>query len=181
MPEIDALFERHLGQPGVVIGGGPSLIDQVITLPADAVRIGVNDHGHKALEAGLIDRLDYCVYLDKAVGAKLAGRGVPIISSFPDVADYVFARGSDVWQPGFTSGTAAWLALYMGCDPVILAGMDCYTGPTYFHDAEAKSSGSWQPVNRHLANWNLAHCHCPHAERIRTAGGPTEKVFPRWT
>ena len=41
----------------------------------------------------------------------------------------------------------------MGCTPIYLLGMDCWSGETYFHDADAKSSGFSEPPRNHIARW----------------------------
>lgn len=178
MTSVADLHDQHKGRPVAIIGGGPSLPSHVEGLPADTIYMGVNRHGHHARDEGLIPRVDYCVHLDKALARTLAALDVPVISSFVEYADYWFAKQSDALDEGFTPSTAVWLALFMGASEVILCGMDCYTGTTYWHDADATSSGSLQPLNRHLNGWKRVLDKCPNAERISTMGGPTSRLFP---
>ena len=137
------LSGAHKGRPAVVIGGGPSAPEQLKSCPADALYISANQHGC------FLRRCDY-VYCADAVEERINLResGVPIISPRPS-ADYQISE-----QRFSGSGAmAAYCAWLMGCAPILLVGMDCYQGGTYFHDASAESVGKRIPLHRHLARW----------------------------
>lgn len=142
--------------------------------PADAVRVSVNEHGLKW------GRCDYVVFCDQWVGERVTPFGVPRVCEFPQWADYHYEPLSDVWQPGFSSGTATWLALFMGCAPVVLAGMDCYAGQqTYWHtDGQVESSGHLWRVDSHVRAWGRGFMECPRFDQVLTMGGPLTEIFP---
>jgi hypothetical protein len=83
------------------------------------------------------------------------------------------------WTGFYSSNTAAWFALFMGCDPVILCGMDCYQGKeVYFHSTKRDCPAFHYPLEHHLRPWieegrNLL----PHPERLRAMSGPLVNVF----
>ncbi|MCK9468483.1 MAG: hypothetical protein M0Q49_03605 [Porticoccaceae bacterium] len=65
----------------------------------------------------------------------------------------------------------------MGCAPIIVIGMDCYTGATYFHNPAARSSGEWLPLDGHLDKWRRLIELAPDAD-VRAPGGPLAALFP---
>jgi hypothetical protein len=182
---VRELVHVHHGRPAVVLGGGASshaTLDAVPD-PDSTIYISANDHGAKALRARGIasERLAYTVCLDKIEqrcrrelwddGRQGAEWGVPVISKNM-WADF---RILDAPAP-FTGQVAAWLARLMGCDPIILGGMDCYSGPTYWHAPKAKSSGKTAPVKFHVQLWRkLAQTHPANYQAI---AGELARVFP---
>lgn len=138
---VRELIHRHRRQPAIVIGGGPSAPSGLKLCPDDAVAISANDHGFK------LRRCDYITALDR-IEKRLRPHGVPVISRHL-FADY---RAHTYPQP--SSGIlGAWLARLMGCTPIYIVGMDCFSGETYFHDPTAKSSGFSEPPRNHIARW----------------------------
>jgi hypothetical protein len=173
MSEYKDLFA---GRPAAVLGGGPSLPDDLARLPDGCVLIAVNYHAFH-----LLGEVDFMVYndhlgrdelLDEAVRAHKA----TLISPDP-TSDVVF--DVPVWTGFYSSNTAAWFALWMGCDPVILCGMDCYQGErTYFHDYSHDAPCFHYPLDAHVRPWmeegrNLL----PHVERLKVMSGPLVNVF----
>lgn len=85
----------------------------------------------------------------------------------------------DVWTGFYSSNTAAWFALWMGCEPVILCGMDCYQGDQkYFHPIEEDAPSLYYPLDQHIRPWiedgkNLL----PNVKRLRVMSGPLVNVF----
>ena len=62
--------------------------------------------------------------------------GVPLVGLQPD-ADYIMDNVIDA-----NSGIRAILfAGLLGCDPIIVTGVEMYKGGTYWHDLDAVSSG----------------------------------------
>lgn len=171
------LWSAHSGQPAVVLGGGPSLPADYEIKPDGAVRIAVNNHA-LALDPGC----EYCVYLDPWVNDRLMGYdALRVTYHRGSFVDYHFELSSDVWNPGFSSATATWLAAFMDCDPIILMGMDCFAdkNQTYWHtEGNVQSSGNNWPLKNHQNSWRRAYVECPRYERIRVASGPLIEVFP---
>lgn len=168
---ISELVHRHVGRPGVAIGGGISLphqYERIVSL--NAVHVAANQHAHV-----MGYRFDYVAAVDPDMPAKVREFGKPVISMATRRAhaDYV------IFRDGFNSSgvTAAWALWVMGCAPIILAGMDCFRGGTYCHDPKAKSSGTGSSVEQHLRKWQKLKDICPGAS-FRSVGGPTEQIFP---
>jgi hypothetical protein len=84
-----------------------------------------------------------------------------------------------VWTGFYSSNTAAWFALWLGFDPVILCGMDLYQGDrVYFHPTDRDCPTFHYPLDHHLRPWiedgrNLL----PHPERLKAMSGPLVNVF----
>jgi hypothetical protein len=160
-----------------VLGGGPSLVEDLARLPKDCVLISVNDHALHHCKP------DYLVHLDNdfenapALKAALDVFDGVVVSPFEN-SGVVLPKG-EWWDGGFSSTMATWFALWQGFDPVILCGMDCYQGeekychprPDFYHPVFD------YPVENHLKAWRLAFDHCPHPERIRAMSGPLVDVF----
>ena len=180
------LIHKHVCRPAVVCGGGQSLPEQLKRCPADAIYISANQHGCIAHRDGHLARqCDYIMVVD-GIETKVFQRpdgttyslrdfGVPIISPRPAGDYWLFeqcAPGSGIM--------AAWIAWAMGCAPIIMAGIDCYQGATYFHDARAKSSGRAVTTARHVERWGTLMVHAPGGQ-IRSLGGPLTKIFPAYS
>lgn len=172
------LVHRHLGRAAVVCGGGESLPSQLARCSDNAIYISANQHGC------LARRCDYIMVVDgiedksftrpDGTSYGLRDFGVPIISPRP---------AGDYWlfdQCAPSSGVmAAWMAWIMGCAPILLAGIDCYQGPTYYHDPGAKSSGRALSLQRHLDRWASLLQHAPGGQ-FRPLGGPLTEIFPAY-
>lgn len=67
----------------------------------------------------------------------------------------------------------------MGCNPVILCGMDCYQGENkYFHPYNDDVPSFHYPLDFHLRPWKEDARHlCPHPERLKAMSGPLMNVF----
>jgi len=161
-----------------ILGGGPSLSDDLKRLPKDCVLIAVNDHALHFCNP------DYLVFMDIPNPQILPELAVAVetfsgikVSTTP-LSD-VNLHGLTYWDGGFTSTLATWFALHLGCDPVILCGMDCYQGevkychprPDFYHPVFDF------PLENHLNAWAGAFEHCPHPERIRAMSGPLVSLF----
>lgn len=143
---ISALFGQYVGRPILVIGGGPSVLQDMPALPTDfhpALVLSANEHGMKQ------DRfkVDYIVNCDKVHCLKTdeAGRhyqmeaylrqfGVPIINRWA----WADVRLED-WNFNGNSGTTAVaIAAALGGSPIVVIGIDLYaTGRNYFYDHTA--------------------------------------------
>src|SRR3989304_1509576 len=131
--------DRYAGRPAAVLGGGPSLIEDMKKLPAGCILIAVNYH------AFLFCQPDFMVYNDQpqstpellaAVNEAKAIRVSPEPSSDIDF-------DVEVWTGFYSSNTAAWFASWLGCDPVILCGMDCYQGDMVYCHPYQGDEPSW--------------------------------------
>jgi len=181
MIDIQDLKEKFAGRPAAVLGGGPSLPGDLKRLPKDAILISVNNHALYFCEP------DYLVFMD-----------IPNPQEFPELAQAVerfdgfrvsqtplsdiYVKSVKYWDGGFSSTLATWFALYIGCDPVILCGMDCYQGevkyahprPDFYHPALDA------PLINHLNAWKPALENCPHPERIKAMSGPLVEIFGKY-
>jgi len=172
------LINRHAGRTGVVCGGGPSLPEQLARCPEDAVYVSANQHGV------MLRRCDYIMAVDaiedrvfaRPDGSRFSLRdfGIPIIAPRP---------AGDYWlfeQCAPSSGVmAAWILWAMGCAPILMAGIDCYRGPTYYHDAHARSSGKTISVENHLRRWASLMTLAPGGQ-FRSLGAPLSSIFPAY-
>lgn len=193
MQKLISLEGRHTGSPGAVLCGGPGMAAKIpAVVGIGAVLIGVNEHALKII------RPDYIVVNDAyntrtnkcwpEVFEEINENVPPIVSKIGPLADFD-PTGAPIWEAGFSGGTAAWLALYMGCDPVILCGADCYTGDRdYAWNAPGeRPRGDWlggdaegATLDEQLDAWREAFDHCPRPERIRAAEWPLTEIFPVW-
>jgi len=175
--------DRYAGRPAAVLGGGPSLPGDMEQLPPGCVLIGVNNHAFFVCEP------NYMVYNDRPVdhpdlsaAIYACPKRVKRVSSDP-TSDILF--DVDVWTGFYSSNTATWFACWMGCNPVILCGMDCYQGDVkYFHEwTRVKNLVEFtnQPLEHHIRPWiEDAKNKCLHPERIRAMSGPLMNVFGRY-
>lgn len=163
-----------------ILGGGPSLVEDLARLPGDCVLISVNDHALYHCKP------DYLVHMDndfdKAPALKAAldvFEGV-VVSPFSN-SGVALPKG-EWWDGGFSSTLATWFALWRGFDPVILCGMDLYQGeqkychprPDFYHPCFD------DPLENHIRAWRLALKKCPNPERIRAMSGPLVFVFGQY-
>lgn len=160
-----------------ILGGGPSLPDDLFRVPQGATLISVNHHALKLCEP------QYLVYMDdpqkfpELQAAIESFRGKKI-NPKPELSDVPLPKG-EMWDGGFSSTFATWFALWSGFDQVVLCGMDCYQGEKkYFYDRVGFYHPVFDyPVENHLRAWRLAFKHCPNPERIRAMSGPLTGVF----
>jgi hypothetical protein len=165
--------------PAAVLGGGPSLPSDLRRLPSGTILISVNNHALHFCKP------DFLVFMD-----------IPNREQFPELADAIETfdgllvsqtplsdiriQGEvDYWNGGFTSALATWFAEYIGCDPILLCGMDCYQGevkychprPDFYHPAMDA------PLEDHLNAWRPALDNLRHPERVRAVSGPLADIF----
>lgn len=168
---------RFKGRPAAVLGGGPSLPADMARLPKDCLLIAVNYHAFHLCQP------DFMVYndhpgQDPILEAEVQRHRAVLVSPEP-TSDIEFDE--PVWVGFYSSNTAAWFALWMGCDPVILCGMDCYQGDrVYFHEYEDKPNYHL-PLDHHIRPWiEDAKNMLPGWERIRVMSGPLVDLFGRY-
>lgn len=162
--------------PAVVLGGGPSLRDQITRCPprGEAIYLSANDHGARFTQC------DYLVCHDKRdwqgnpMEETLRQFGAPIVSRHM-FADYRI-MGSIVPDTGIET---AWVARLLGCAPIYICGIECYSGSgTYHHDPKAQSNGFKIPLTTHLGRWRETLRKYPGD--YRPMGGPLKVHMPSW-
>lgn len=173
------LIGAHAGRPAFVMGGGESLPADLERAPRDCIYISANQHGC------ILRACDYIVAIDLFGARKLKmpdgsertlrSFGVPVISVRREDADIrIFEK------PTANSGASgAWVAWAFGCAPILIGGMDCYTGGTYFHDRKAVSTGKAVPLSGHKGRWETMLKVAPGA-MIRAMSGPLIGLFPAY-
>ena len=176
------------GRPAAILGGGPSLPADVARLPAGGcVLIMVNFHALRLPEGALPGPIQFMVYNDHPESspelleaAQNAPKTITKVSPNNESSDVVFDVESS-WVGFYSSNLATWFALWCGCDPVILCGMDCYQGEAkYFHEYEDKPHFHY-PLAHHINPWiEDARNSCPHPERIKAMSGPLMGVFGQY-
>ena len=186
--KMSAMKDRFTGKAAAVLGGGPSLPADMGRLPASddgswPIRIAVNYHAFH------LCRPDFIVYndhpgsdplLEEAIRDSEAspGFGPGIIRVSPEpTSDIIF--DVPVWTGFYSSNTAAWLGLWMGCDPVILCGCDLYQGERkYFHPYQNDAPCFHYPLEDHIRPWVEEGRHMlPHVERLKAMSGPLGRIF----
>lgn len=179
MRPLADLIHAHAGRPAFVMGGGDSLPKDLERAPRDCVYISANQHGC------FLRTCDYIVAIDswfkkdfktpQGTTMRMRDFGVPVISVRREDADIRMFE-----KPTSNSGvSAAWVAWVMGCAPILIGGMDCYTGGTYFHDPKAQSSGRSVHLTQHLGRWAKLPQVAPDG-MFRVMSGPLVGLFPAY-
>lgn len=176
--KLSELKNIHVGRTAAVLGGGPSLPGDLERVPSGSVLIAVNYHALYYCEPM------YMVYNDAPETNPLQVKAVHEhttihVSPAPEPTSDVEFDVPNVWTGFFSSNTAAWLALWMGCNPVILCGMDCYQGsqkhcPPSTYDSEMFH----MPLDFYVRPWR-EDCKnsVPHPERLCAMSGPLVDLF----
>lgn len=173
--KLSRMKDRYSGRPAAVLGGGPSLPGDIARLPKGCLLIAVNYHAFDLCKP------HYMVYNDQPESDPILLKAVEehkaILVSPEPTSDILF--DVQVWTGFYSSNTAAWFALWLGCDPVLLCGMDCYQGPVkYFHEYHHDVPVFHYGLDHHLRPWvEDARNQCPHPERLRAMSGPLGNVF----
>jgi hypothetical protein len=180
MLKMSNLQSRYEGKgiAAAILGGGPSLPNDLARLPMPCLLIAVNYHAMKFCRPAFI------VYNDQPEGDPellKAFQDRTVIKVSPDpTSDIKF--DVPVWTGFYSSNTAAWFALWMGCDPVILCGMDCYQGDVkYCHPYTTDQPSYHYPLDDHIRPWvedgrNLL----PNVERLKVMSGPLVNIFGQY-
>lgn len=175
---LTSLSNKYAGRPAAVLGGGPSLPEDLKRVPPGALMIAVNYHAFYHL-----DRIpDFMVYNDVPSTNPLQEQAVldhKTIHVSPEPTSDVIFDIPDVWTGFFSSNTAAWFALFLGCDPVILCGMDCYQGEVkHCYPSTYQSQMFDMPLDFYTRPWIEEGLKLlPHVERVKVVSGPLVDVF----
>ncbi len=191
MIKMSSLKDRYYDRPAAVLGGGPSLPADLEKLPRGCQPENMKTGQHKPLLIAVnYHALYFChphwmVYNDGPDTdpelLKAVSQHKNIIRVSPDPSSDVIFDVS-VWTGFYSSNTAAWFALWMGCNPVILCGMDCYQGEVKYCHPYTKDQPSFHyPLDDHIRPWvedgrNLL----PHVERLKVMSGPLVNIFGRY-
>jgi hypothetical protein len=167
----------HAGEPIAVLGAGPSLPADLERLPAGAILIGVNHHAIKIIDVDYLVFMDYPGRIPDLMAAVEAHEGRRITPMLA-YTDYDISTVK-FWDGGFTAAFATWIACFLGGDPVLLCGMDCFTGDNcYFYESEFPKHPSYHySLDKHLGAWRKALDRCERPEVIRAVSGPLVDVF----
>jgi hypothetical protein len=157
-PRLEELRDRHAGQTFVVLGGGPSLAEEMRHAPA-GLRISANEHGARW------GRCHYIVALDNDP-ERVRGFGLPVIGQHPDVADYLFEPLAGLNLSGLQ---AVYVAYVLGAAQVVLAGMGLY------QSRPGQPLPGAQPFAHQVALWERIRTTVPVG--IRALGGPLTWLF----
>lgn len=166
---------RYAGRPAAVLGGGPSLPDDLKRLPKDCLLIAVNHHAQYLCKPDFMVYNDHFESLPPALQEIVLQGNVTRVSPEPS-SDIQF--DVPVWTGFYSSNTATWFALWLGCDPVILCGMDLYQGErAYFHEYEDQPQFH-EPLEHHIRPWiEDAKNLLPGWERVKVMSGPLLELF----
>lgn len=177
MSDLQSRYEGK-GIAAAVLGGGPSLPADMLKLPIGCLLIAVNYHALR------ICHPTFMVYNDQPeedpeMLQALGDRTLIKVSPEP-TSDVLF--DVNVWTGFYSSNTAAWFALWLGCDPVILCGHDLYQGDqVYFHPTERDVPCFHYSLDHHIRPWIEDGFHLlPHPERLKAMSGPLVNVFGQY-
>jgi hypothetical protein len=177
--KLSTLRDRYTYRPAAVLGGGPSLPADIRRLPKNCLLIAVNYHAFYHCQP------DYMVYndspdTDPLMAVEVEKHRTVLVSPEP-TSDIIFDV-DEIWTGFYSSNTATWFALWLGCNPVILCGMDLYQGTEiYCHPSERDVPAYHYSMDMHLRPWvEDARNSVPHPERIRAMSGPLVNVFGKY-
>lgn len=206
---LAALIDTYRGKPILVIGGGPSVLPDLMQLAeegfAPACVISANEHGTK--QPFFVT--DYIVNADKIHCMAKDASGVPIsmrdyLAQFglPTINRHSFAdyRLADWTFSGNSGLTATVVAAALGGDPVVVTGIDCWQGGRhYFHDGypgvapfEMREEPPTHPIKprpkhhthgvglKAIRNMPLLRDACAGAN-IRPCSGPLLHDYPKYS
>lgn len=177
--KMSEMKDLYAGRPAAILGGGPSLPDDLKRVPANALLIAVNYHAFYHLPED--QQPTYMVYNDAPDTNVLQVKAVEehkAIHVSPDPSTDV-EFDVNVWTGFYSSHTALWFAAFLGCAPIIICGHDLYQGPVKHCPPSTYHSTQFdQPLDFHLRPWvEDAKNMLPHPERIRVMSGPLVAVF----
>lgn len=178
MARLSEMRNMYAGRAAAVLGGGPSLPEDLKRLSPDCILIAVNYHAFYHCQPQIM------VYLDDPKPEPEMMRVIReqfVLKVCPE-SEYGGDVSMDVeyWRGNVSSTTAAWLACWMGCDPVLLCGMDLYQGPVkHCHPPHKDVPAFHYPLDDHLRTWREEAWNLlPHPERVRVMSGPLQAIFP---
>lgn len=183
---ISDLFDRWAGKPILVIGGGPSVAEDLPRLAAapPACVISANDHGahQKQFPVDLYVNCDkiHCA-LKIPMENILRPLGAPLVNKH-SWADYRLADWPALGNTGLTSVA---VAAALGGNPVIVTGLDFWQGGRrYFHKPdEASRRLQKKPaftIARHARKKLEVLVKFVEGANIRPMAGPLCSFWPKY-
>lgn len=177
---FELIAGKHEGTPIVVMGGAPCLPDDLKKIQHDALYISANEHGAK------IRTPDYVVALDlnhpihgTPMADLLAHIDAPKISKHR-WADYVLPSWHNIGK--VNSGIASIIvAQLLGAHPVIVTGIELYTGggDMHFDDStHVESLGKGADYARGQIESLLSVI--PDPDAVRVVSGPLTEHFAEY-
>lgn len=179
--KLSEMRNMYTGRAAAVLGGGPSLVSDLKKLPEGCVLIAVNYHGLYHC-----DHIDFMVYNDAPETNPLQENAVRehrTVHVSPEPSSDVLFDVDHVWTGHFSSNTAAWFALWLGCDPVILCGMDCYQGDVkHCYPSTYDSPVFHFGLDHYTRPWIEEGLKVlPNVEHVKAMSGPLVDVFGKYT
>lgn len=155
------LVMKHKGARICVMGGGPTLAEEIESVEAD-LWISTNAHGAKLRPVDYVVAMDnlHTVSKEPMEGLVRAHTKAPIIGPW-HWSDYGITNYPLAPRLLFSGVIAQWVAYMMGAHPVILAGFGCY-------------GGSHRSIAQHREC--AAHVH----GEVRVVAGPLTAVWPTY-
>ena len=166
MIDLGSIKGRHSGQCIAVLGGGPSLLRDLQSVPQEAVLIGVNQHA-------MLMNLDYLVFQDREIHSVVREADAPLCTHHRDLADIYTGIVPDY---GLSGATALWIADYFDAARIYLCGCDSYKGTRrYWHS----KPGDMRPTDGYsgLDVWEGVKRHLQHPGRVVVPSGPIREIF----
>lgn len=122
------LVMRHKGARICVMGGAPTLPDEIEHVQAD-IWISANQHGAKLRKVDYVVAMDnlHTVHKDPMLGIIREHTDAPIIGPW-HWCDYGITNYPLAPRLMFTGVIAQWVASMLGAHPIIMAGFGCYGG-----------------------------------------------------
>jgi hypothetical protein len=113
--------DQHKGSTCAILGGGPSLVEDIQNLPEVNKLFGVNQHT-------MILNLDYLVFIDTKLWAHVKTCNTTFITRIlpEDTDDKEFIQVRQMQNHNYSGAMAIWAADKMGFDKVYCCGMDQY-------------------------------------------------------
>lgn len=158
-------------RPVAVLGGGPNLQDDFLSIPDDSVLVAVNHHCQVALKI-IPDVIVFCDHPNRVQALNHAVNQVPYNRRL-SILESVSGMQIDtpVWYAGFSSTLAAWFSCWITDGPVYLCGMDCYSTGKYADGSDSVHQGK-HAVNGQLDRWRDGILTLRMPERIVACSGP---------
>jgi|GEM_PF-2705633 len=155
------LVMRHRGARICVMGGGPSLADDIARVEAD-IWISANQHGAALRPVDYVVAMDnlHTVHKDPMRGIIRQFTDAPIIGPW-HWCDYGITNYPLAPRLMFTGVVAQWVASMLGAHPVIMAGYGCY-------------GGTHRTLGQHKEYAQFLGC------AVRVVSGPLLDVWPAY-
>lgn len=187
VPSLKMMEDVHAGVPAIVLGGGPSLVDDL--------KIGFNQDPKPIVYFSVnwrpmdLVQCRYVVWMDKfyrdggmrrPIIEMVNRKGVAKLSQHIEHTDYDFDDVVPKKDLAHSGAVAVFIAAYMGCSPIYLGGMDGYSSDRAYHDG---AQGEFLPSHRggltgHLHTWlGVKETARGGGRQVRALSGPLGEVF----